>query len=66
MIPDNWDYQHSNYLQVTDPPAPPLPVPTGVPPNGWPVMDPDRDANGNPIPGWQEAFSAAFVSTRFR
>jgi hypothetical protein len=65
-IPDSWNYQHSNYLQIDNPPAPPLPIPIGVPPDGSPVLAPDCDANGNPIPGWQEAFSAAFVSTRFR
>lgn len=65
-IPDCWNYQHGNYLQITNPPAPPLPIPIGVPPGGSPVLAPDCDANGNPIPGWQEAFSAAFVSTRFR
>jgi hypothetical protein len=59
MIPDNWNYQHSNYLQIDPSPAPVLPVPIGVPPNGSPFP-----ANG--APGWSEAFSAAFVSTRFR
>jgi hypothetical protein len=59
MIPDNWNYQHSNYLQVDSSPAPLLPVPASVPPNGSPLP-----ANG--ARGWSEAFSAAFVSTRFR
>ncbi|HEY1901562.1 MAG TPA: alpha/beta hydrolase [Terracidiphilus sp.] len=66
MIPSNWDYQHSNYLQIDNPPAPSLPIPITVPPNGSPVLAPDCDANGAAIPGWQEAFSAAFVSSRFR
>jgi len=65
-IPDNWKYQHGNYLQINVPAAPALPIPTGVPPNGSPVPAPDRDANDKPIAGWQEAFSAAFVSTQFR
>jgi hypothetical protein len=58
-IPDNWDYQHSNYLEISPPPAPVLPVPTNVPPNGAPY--PASEAQG-----WSSAFSAAFVSTRFR
>jgi len=58
-IPENWNYQHSNYLEITPPPAPVLPVPTNVPPNGaaYPA---------NQAAGWSAAFSAAFVSTRFR
>jgi hypothetical protein len=59
MIPDNWNYQHGNYLQIDPPPTPVLPIPIGIPPNGSPYP-----ANG--APGWSEAFSAAFVSTRFR
>jgi hypothetical protein len=66
MIPDNWDYQHSNYLQIDNPPAPSLPIPTTVPPNGSPVPAPNCGPDGSAIPGWQEAFSAAFVSSRFR
>lgn len=61
MIPDCWNYQHGNYLKVdlptVDPPT--LPIPTDVPPQGSPYP-----ANG--VDGWSEAFSAAFVSTRFR
>jgi hypothetical protein len=37
-----------------------------VPPDGSPVPAFDIDENGNEIAGWQEAFSAAFASTRFR
>jgi hypothetical protein len=60
MIPNNWNYQHGNYLQVDLPPPPPaLPIPMGVPPNGSPLP-------GDGAQGWSEAFSAAFVSTRFR
>ncbi len=65
-IPENWNYQHGNYLEIDNPPAPPLPLPTNVPANGSQVLAPDVDANGKPIPGWSEEFSAAFVSTRFR
>lgn len=56
-IPDEWKYEHSNYLQITDPepPAPRLPV--DVPPQGTPMP---------PGAGWQESFSSAFASTRFR
>jgi hypothetical protein len=65
-IPDNWNYQHGNYLQINDPPAPALPIPTSVPPNGSQVFAQLCDADGSPILGWQETFSAAFVSSRFR
>lgn len=57
-IPDTWGYGHHHYLQVDAPPPASIPVPTDVPPNGPPP------ANG--ARGWQEAFSAAFCSTRFR
>ena len=63
-IPNNWSFEHGNYLQIDPPPTPRLPIPTDVPPNGAPK--PALDAAGNPIPGWQEEFSAAFASTRFR
>ncbi|MGO9336628.1 MAG: alpha/beta hydrolase [Terracidiphilus sp.] len=66
MIPDNWDYQHGDYLLIKDPPQPPpaaLPIPMGVPPKGSP--EPGYE-DGNVPAGWQSAFSAAFVSTRFR
>ena len=63
-IPDNWEFEHSNYLHVDPPPTPKFLIPTDVPPKGTPV--PALDADGNPLLGWQEAFSAAFASTRFR
>jgi hypothetical protein len=56
MIPDNWGFEHGDYLQI-DPPAPSIVVPTDVPPNGYPE------------PGtkyWQAAWTAALSSTRFR
>jgi hypothetical protein len=56
MIPDNWDFGHGDYLQL-DPPSPSIVVPTDVPPNG----------SGKPgADFWQAAWTAAFVSTRFR
>jgi hypothetical protein len=63
-MPDIWDFKHGNYLQINPPPVPSLAIPTDVPPQNWPppVIGPD----GEPPLGWQEAFSAAFVSTRFR
>jgi hypothetical protein len=64
MIPDNWNYQHGNYLVINNPPAPKMPIPTTVPVNG--ARCPECDANGNPVPGWQSSFSAAFVSSMFR
>src|SRR5580698_445994 len=61
MIPDCWNYQHAHYLKVDLPTVvpPKMPIPTEVPPQGA-----DFPANG--VDGWSEAFSAAFVSTRFR
>ncbi|MGD0891521.1 MAG: alpha/beta hydrolase [Terracidiphilus sp.] len=58
-IPDGWEYEHGNYLQIDGPPVPQLSVPCDVPPNGSP--EPAGGASG-----WQEAFSSAFVSSRFR
>ena len=55
-IPDNWEFGHGDYLQL-DPPSPSIVVPTDVPPDG------------SSKPGanyWQAAWTAAFVSTRFR
>ena len=63
-IPDNWNFQHGNYLQINKPPARDLPIPVDVPPPGSPP--PGLDAAGQPASGWQEAFSSAFASTRFR
>lgn len=58
-IPDIWSFGHGDYLKVDRPPTPTpgMPIPVDVPPQG----------TAAPIgPGWQEAFTAAFVSTRFR
>lgn len=63
-IPDNWNYQHGDYLHINDSPSPVFPIPTEVPSNGSSI--PALDAGGNPVSGWHEAFSSAFVSTRFR
>jgi hypothetical protein len=57
-IPSNWDYGHHNYLQVDPPPVPSIALPTDVPPDGSPEP-------GAGVRGWQEAWSAAFCSTRF-
>jgi len=57
-MPDIWDFKHGNYLQIDPPPTPNLPLPVDVPPQG--TLPPATGA------GWQEAFSSAFVSTRFR
>ena len=57
-IPDKWDFGHGNYLHI-DPAPPSVPIPVDVPPKGTPPP-----ANG--ATGWQEAWSAAFASTRFR
>jgi len=58
-IPKDWKFKHSNYLQIDPLPIPTLPIPTEVPPKHSP-----EPAGG--ATGWQEAFSAAFASTRFR
>jgi hypothetical protein len=58
QIPKGWNYGHLNYLQ-TDPAAPaPIPPPTDVPEDG------PLPLGG--APGWHEAWSAAFASTRFQ
>jgi hypothetical protein len=62
-IPGNWNYGHGNYLQ-DQPQYGGAPVgDRDVPSEGsaYPLLD----ANNNPAAGWQEAWSAAFVSTRF-
>jgi hypothetical protein len=56
-IPDGWRFSHRNYLQIDRPPHPALPLPVDLPPQGSPPP------SGI---GWQEAFSSAFASTRFR
>jgi hypothetical protein len=56
-IPDNWKFEHGNYLQIDNPEPPALRLPVDVPPQG--SVPP-------PGPGWQESFSSAFASTRFR
>jgi hypothetical protein len=56
-IPDNWDFIHGDYLKLDGPPTPPIAPPINVPPNG--SAEPTSH-------GWQEAWTAAFASTRFR
>jgi hypothetical protein len=63
-LPDDWKFEHGNYLQIDKPPAPELLLPVDVPPQGSPA--PLLDAGGKAIPGWQASFSSAFASTRFR
>jgi alpha/beta hydrolase family protein DUF900 len=58
-IPSNWDYGHHDYLRINPPPPASIALPTEVPPNGSSLP-----ASGTS--GWQEAWSAAFCSTRFR
>jgi hypothetical protein len=59
QIPDGWDYGHHNYLQVDAPPSPWIATPADVPAANAPAPCAGAD-------GWQEAWSAAFCSTRFR
>jgi hypothetical protein len=64
MIPDGWEFDHGNYLQINQPPAPALDLPVVVPAQG--AACPIVDEAGNPIAGWQEAFTAGFESSRFK
>jgi pimeloyl-ACP methyl ester carboxylesterase len=57
-IPDEWSYGHLDYLRVDPPAHTPIPPPTPVPAGGATPL------HGSP--GWQQAWSASFVSSRFR
>jgi hypothetical protein len=57
-IPDSWDFGHGDYLKVD--PAPPITTPIAPPINVLPD-DPEPQSYG-----WQEAWTAAFASTRFQ
>jgi pimeloyl-ACP methyl ester carboxylesterase len=59
QIPDVWNYGHPDYLRISAPPPAIVPLPANVPPQGSPM--PSGGASG-----WHEAFSALFVSTRFK
>lgn len=63
MIPDEWNYQHGNYLQIDSPQPPEITLPLDIPPQG--SAPPLIGSEGQNIKGWQEAFSAAFASSRF-
>lgn len=57
MIPDEWNFNHGNYLEVDTGEVAKAPLPVDVP------------AQGTAMPaanGWPEAFTAGFESTRFR
>lgn len=56
-LPGDWKYQHGNYLQIDHPQPNLRSLPVDVPPQKTPMP------SGN---GWQEVFSSAFASTRFR
>lgn len=58
MIPDVWNFDHSDYLRISPPPAPGVSLPVVVPGQGA-----EFPAEG--ATGWQEAFTAGFESTRF-
>jgi hypothetical protein len=64
MIPDAWNFDHGNYLQINQPPTPAMTLPVTVPGEGasYPILD----STGSPMAGWQEAFTAGFESSRFR
>jgi hypothetical protein len=55
-IPDNWEFEHDDYLQL-DPPSASIVVPTDIPPDG---------SSKPGVEYWQAAWTAAFESTRFR
>jgi pimeloyl-ACP methyl ester carboxylesterase len=59
MIPDAWNFDHGNYLQINQPQAAGLGQPVVVPAQGAGLP-----AGG--AAGWQEAFTAGFESSRFR
>ncbi len=59
MIPDAWNFDHGNYLQINAPPVPKLALPVDAPPQG-------SAAPAGGVAGWQEAFTAGFESSRFR
>jgi hypothetical protein len=61
QIPDYWDFGHGTYLQTSPPPAPGISIPSQLPPQG---SEPPYPAH--PPVGWQQAFTAAFVSKRFQ
>lgn len=60
-IPDGWEFNHGNYLQIDapPPPVPVLPLPVEVPPQG--TLPPAGCSQG-----WHEAFTSGFESTRFK
>ena len=66
QIPDNWSYDHGDYLNLQSQPPPSWPLPTDVPGNGTIPPAPLAGAGASEIAGWRAAFSAAFASTRFR
>lgn len=55
-LPNEWRFQHDNYLQINKPQPAAMPLPVNVPPQGTQPIEDN---------GWQEAFTAAFESTRF-
>jgi Alpha/beta hydrolase of unknown function (DUF900) len=63
QIPTNWAYGHHDYLQ-TNPGYVGADLTAGYVPTDGSAY-PALDAQGNPVPGWQQAWSAAFVRNRF-
>ncbi|MFZ0272005.1 MAG: alpha/beta hydrolase [Acidobacteriaceae bacterium] len=59
QIPDGWDFNHGNYLQVNPPPLVSVPIPLAQP---WA----DALLPGGGGNGWQEVWTAAFASTLYR
>lgn len=57
-IPDEWNYGHLDYLRVVPPAHTSIPPPSAVPASGAAPL--------HGAPGWQQAWSASFVSSRFR
>jgi len=57
-IPDEWGYGHLDYLRTVPPAGTAIPPPTIVPGSGAAPLQ--------GAPGWQQAWSASFVSSRFR
>jgi pimeloyl-ACP methyl ester carboxylesterase len=66
QLPDDWEFLHSSYLQISNPPPAPIQfsLPADVPRSDTPIPANELDANGEPILGWSAEFSSAFTSTR--
>jgi Alpha/beta hydrolase of unknown function (DUF900) len=58
-LPNEWKFEHDDYLRITPASTIPIAMPIEVPSQGLPLPTDGAD-------GWQETWSSAFASTRFR